>query len=80
MKDIVDIVSANKKYIVEQIDEPDFGCEGRPEGKPLMDKVILQDEEGSRICIEAEDAMLYEKDIDEGSTVILSKDKTMTKI
>lgn len=26
------------EYFVKRIDEPDFGCEGRPEGKPAMDK------------------------------------------
>ena len=30
------------EYFVKRIDEPDFGCEGRPEGKPAMDKVWMK--------------------------------------
>ena len=40
------------EYFVKRIDEPDFGCEGRPEGKPAMDKVWLEDENQHTIVIE----------------------------
>ena len=43
------------EYFVKRIDEPDFGCEGRPEGKPAMDKVWLEDENQHTIVIEIED-------------------------
>ena len=50
------------EYFVKRIDEPDFGCEGRPEGKPAMDKVWLEDENQHTIVIEIEDEKLYALD------------------
>ena len=58
------------QYIAIHIIEPDFGCEGLPEGLVRMDQVILQDEEGVRITVEVADAYLYEQRIDEGDVVI----------
>ena len=29
-------------YYVTRIEEPDFGCEGRPEGQEIKDKVFLK--------------------------------------
>ena len=31
-------------YYVTRIEEPDFGCEGRPEGQEIKDKVYLEEE------------------------------------
>ena len=31
-------------YCVTRIEEPDFGCEGRPEGQEIKDKVFLKQE------------------------------------
>ena len=31
-------------YYVTRIEEPDFGCEGRPEGQEIKDKVFLKQE------------------------------------
>ena len=45
-----------KQYKVIHIIEPDFGCEGLPDGSVRMDQVILQDEEGVRIIVEVADA------------------------
>lgn len=59
-----------KQYKVMHIIEPDFGCEGLPEGLVRMDQVILQDEEGVQITVEVADAYLYEQRIDEGDVVI----------
>ena len=59
-----------KQYKVIHIIEPDFGCEGLPDGSVRMDQVILQDEEGVRIIVEVADAYLYEQRIDEGDVVI----------
>lgn len=59
-----------KQYKVIHIIEPDFGCEGLPDGSVQMDQVILQDEEGVRIIVEVADAYLYEQRIDEGDVVI----------
>ena len=47
------------EYLVKRIDESDFGCEGRPEGKPAMDKVWLEDGNRQTIVIEVEDERLY---------------------
>ncbi len=59
-----------KQYKVIHIIEPDFGCEGLPDGSVRMDQVIPQDEEGIRIIVEVADAYLYEQRIDEGDVVI----------
>ncbi len=59
-----------KQYKVMHIIEPDFGCEGLPDGSVRMDQVILQDESGARITVEVADAYLYEQQIDEGDVVI----------
>ena len=59
-----------KQYKVMHIIEPDFGCEGLPDGSVRMDQVILQDEEGVQITVEVADAYLYEHQIDEGDVVI----------
>ena len=59
-----------KQYKVIHIIEPDFGCEGLPDGSVRMDQVILQDGSGVRITVEVADAYLYEQQIDEGDVVI----------
>lgn len=35
-------------YRVVRIDEPDFGCEGRPDGAEPMAKVYLESEDGEK--------------------------------
>ena len=57
------------KYIVKQIIEPDFGCEGRPEGYITVDNVLLRDANGQEINMEIPDSELYEKNINEGDWV-----------
>lgn len=42
-----------KKYIVKDIEEPDFGCEGLLDGQVITDKVILEAENGDIISIDA---------------------------
>lgn len=59
-----------KQYKVIHIIEPDFGCEGLPDGSVRMDQVIIQDGSGVRITVEVADAYLYEQQIDEGDVVI----------
>lgn len=68
-----------KKYRVKRIDEPDFGCEGRPEGQPVMDKVYLVDEEGKELIIEAADELLYEINLDEGDMALYSEERGLKK-
>lgn len=55
-----------RKYTIIRIDEPDFGCEGMPEGQQRMDKVLLRDEDGKEIIVEIADEELYAKDLVEG--------------
>lgn len=57
-------------YTVKRIDEDlDFGCEERPKGMPVMAIVTLTNSSGEEIRIKAEDAMLYECNINEGDKV-----------
>jgi len=57
-------------YIVKEIIEPDFGCEGLPDGQEPCCEVVLTDEDGKNsVTVKVRDAELYEKDIVEGSVV-----------
>ena len=64
----------DKIYTVISIIEPDFGCEGRPEGDIPKDQVFLEDENGDVRAVLAEDKYLYEKGIDEDTEVWLDDD------
>lgn len=59
-------------YTVLRIEEPDFGCEGRPEGQEPTDKVLLKkSSNGEELFVKEKDALLYEMDINEGDEVFL---------
>lgn len=63
-------------YTVKRIEEDlDFGCEEREEGAPVMAVVTLVDSFGEEMRVKEEDAMLYERDINEGDKVYFDKDK-----
>lgn len=63
-------------YIVKDILEPDFGCEGLPDGQELCCEVILEDQEsGQVLTVKAADAELYEKGIEVGSAVTYKDEK-----
>lgn len=67
-------------YIVKRIDEDlDFGCEERSENAPVMAVVTLVNSAGEERKIKAEDAMLYEKAINEGDKVYFYKDNKLEK-
>ena len=54
------------------VEEPDFGCEGRPEGMEPVDRVLLKKgSNGEEIFVKERDALLYEMDINEGDEVFL---------
>lgn len=75
----VDIL--NMGHLVMRIDEPDFGCEGRPDGIEPMAKVTvmnLKNEEETEM--EIPDAELYRKNIIEGSEVAVSPDGIMLRM
>lgn len=57
-------------YTVKRIDEDlDFGCEERLADVPYMAVVTLIDSSGEELRIKEEDAMLYERNINEGDKV-----------
>ena len=63
-------------YTVKRIEEDlDFGCEEREEGTPVMAVVTLVDSFGEEMRVKAEDAMLSERDINEGDQVYFGNDK-----
>ena len=67
-------------YTVKRIDEDlDFGFEERVEGAPVMAVVTLIDSSGEELKVKAEDAMLYERDINEGDKVYFDKDNKLEK-
>ena len=54
-------------YTVKRIDEDlNFGCEERPDDAPVMAIVTLVDSSGKEVTVKAEDARLYERNINEG--------------
>ena len=68
-------------HLVMRIDEPDFGCEGRPEGVEPMAKVTLMKlKSEEEIQLEISDAELYRREINEGSEVAVSPDGIMIKM
>ena len=68
-------------YTVKRIDEDlDFGCEERPKGMPVMAIVTLTNSSGEEIRIKAEDAMLYECNINEGDKVCLDANNKLEKV
>ena len=68
-------------YTVKRIEEDlDFGCEERSKGMPVMAIVTLTNSSGEEIRIKAEDAMLYECNINEGDKVCLDVDNKLEKV
>ena len=47
------------KYKIIRILEPDFGCEGRPDGYEQVDDVIIENDQGVRKTLKMKDAELY---------------------
>ena len=68
-------------YTVKRIDEDlDFGCEERAEGEPLMAVVTLMNPLGEALIVKVEDAMLYERNINEGDKVYFDEENNLDKI
>ena len=68
-------------YTVKRIEEDlDFGCEERPKGMPVMAIVTLTNSSGEEIKIKAEDAMLYECNINEGDKVCFDVNNKLEKV
>ena len=68
-------------YTVKRIDEDlDFGCEERAEGVPVMAVVTLMNSSGEEVTVKSEDAMLYERNINEGDKVYFDEENDLDKI
>ena len=67
-------------YTVKRIDEDlNFGCEERPDDVPVMAIVTLVDSSGEEVTVNAEDAELYERNINEGDKVCLDVNNKLEK-
>ena len=67
-------------YTVKRIDEDlDFGCEEQPDDVPVMAIVTLVDSSGKEVTVKAEDATLYECNINEGDKVCLDVNNKLEK-
>ncbi len=67
-----DALQKKKNYFtVTRIDDPDFGCEGVPEGTEPMATVFLKDGFGKECIIQEKDALLYERNVTEGDRVAI---------
>ncbi len=56
-------------FIVKEIIEPDFGCEGLPDGQEPVCTVVLSAPDGTEKTVEVPDRELYQKNITEGTKV-----------
>ena len=67
-------------YTVKRIDEDlDFGCEERLDDAPVMALVTLVDSSGKEVTVKAEDAKLYERNINDGDNVCLDVNNKLEK-
>lgn len=63
----------NELYKIIRIDEPDFGCEGVPEGQPIRDEVTIETADGSQFIMKIEDELLYKLSLNEGDLFRISE-------
>lgn len=56
-------------YVVTDIKEEDFGCEGMPEGHERKDEVLLRSIDGEKISVTILDKELYAAEINVGDWV-----------
>jgi hypothetical protein len=54
--------------IVKRIDEPDFGCEGVPDNKPICDRVTLS-VDTEELVLEVPEKTVWQSKIDEGMEI-----------
>ena len=68
-------------YTVKRIDEDlNFGCEERPDDAPVMAIVTLINSSREEVIVKIEDAMLYERNINEGDKVCFGVNNKLEKI
>lgn len=68
-----------KKYKIIRINEPDFGCEGLPDGEILKDDVLVEDENGEQSVVKIGDALLYALELDEGDLCLIDSEGNISK-
>ena len=67
------------EYRVLRIDEQMYGCEELPVGQPVLCDVLLADAAGNQRTLPYPDSELTRLAINEGDTVCLQADGTLTK-
>ena len=60
-----------ESYLVEQMQEDDYGCEELPEGEKPKVLCVLRAKDGTQRIVRMEDDLLLERKIDAGSRVVL---------
>ena len=54
--------------VVKTINEPDFGCEGAPDNKPICDKIVF-DRDGEEFTCFIPEVLVWQTKIDEGDEI-----------
>lgn len=61
-----------KSANIISIEEPDFGCEGRPEGQTILNRILLETvEDGQQVELEVEEDCLLRMGLNQGMQVDL---------
>ncbi|MGN1319127.1 MAG: hypothetical protein ACI4VF_08935 [Lachnospirales bacterium] len=68
------------KYKVIRIEEMDFGCEGVPDDSEICVTLFLEDNNGNTKILKHNDSLLYERNVNEGDTIIILEDNTVKKL
>ena len=66
-------------FKIIRIDEPDFGCEGLPDGQALKDEVTIETQSGTQYIMHIEDALLYELELNEGDSFAVGENGDISK-
>lgn len=69
-----------EKLRIVRIDETDFGCEGRPDGMPVMDKIYLRDVSGEECVIQMEELLVWQRGLDEGMLVCFDENGQLQRL
>ncbi|MDD6070349.1 MAG: hypothetical protein PUC12_05950 [Clostridiales bacterium] len=64
-------------YTIVRIEEEDFGCEGRPDGAVPEVSVYLKSENKDSKIVVMEDSVMYTRQLDVGSKVIIGSDGSL---
>lgn len=67
-------------FKIIRIDEPDFGCEGLPDGQTLKDEVTIETESGNQYIMHIEDALLYQLELNEGDSFVVGENGDISKL